>query len=535
MQQKATRGMNRRSAFKLAAAAAAMQAAKGVGLAPASLMEQGRRAPNILFLLCDQLNLRLLSCYGGPIRTPNLERLCRSGVRFDDAVCTYPLCSPNRASLVTGLYPHTHGIVYNVNNVDYAEYAGPPTEQGITPHDQTLGKLLHDVGYDTHHYGKWHLDGSPLPYYPDPYDDQHQYAEEMAGIFRQVRRQPASEWMKWYGWSLPVTPGAPLSRAAGALMHAGNGAEFAEFVSKSGRLNLPMAEVFDARVADHTVDRLAAHGDRPFCITASFNYPHDPNVVPSPYYEMVSPQEIELPGNYNDCDARFENDWSRKMVVAMGAAGLREMLRTYYTAVMLLDGQVGRVLDALERTGRAAETIVVFTTDHGDMAGGHGMFWKSTECFYEDVTRVPLIISCPSLFSSGTSQAAASSADIMPTLLDLAGVARPADMEGQTLAPILERRARETERGRFSFCERITANSAHTRQFVAGMRGSFMVRSREWKYIRYWDGGEYLYDLNADPGEVNNLAHAVQYAERKEELVQALSKWKAKTHCPAYA
>jgi arylsulfatase A-like enzyme len=250
---------------------------------------------------------------------------------------------------------------------------------------------------------------------------------------------------------------------------------------------------------------------------------------------MVSPQEIELPGNFNECAARFQNDWSRKMVVALGLTGLREMLRTYYTAVMLLDGQVGRVLDALERTGKAADTIVVFTTDHGDMAGGHGMFWKSTECFYEDVTRVPLIISCPSLFSSGTSQAAVSSADIMPTLLDLAGVAQPTGVEGKTLAPILERKATETERGKFSFCERITPNQAHVRQFEPGMRGSFMVRGDQWKYIRYWDGDEYLYDLSQDPGEAGDLAHVAQYRGRKEEMIRVLDAWKANTHCPAYA
>jgi arylsulfatase A-like enzyme len=526
--------MNRRNAFKLTAAAVITQAMKAVGQSSASMMVQ-RKTPNVLFFLCDQLNLRLLSCYGGPIRTPNLERLCRSGVRFDNAVCTYPLCSPNRASLVTGLYPHTHGIVYNVNNVDYPEYAGPPTEQGIDLEDHTLGKLFHQAGYDTHHYGKWHLDGSLLPYYPDPYDDQHQYAEEMAGIFRQVRRQPRSQWMKWYGWSLPVTVSDAVVKTTDALEREAHGSSLAEFVDKSGRLDLPMSEVFDVRVADHAVQRLATIGDQPFFITASFNYPHDPNVVPSPYYEMVSPQEIELPGNFNECAARFQNDWSRKMVVALGLTGLREMLRTYYTAVMLLDGQVGRVLDALERTGKAADTIVVFTTDHGDMAGGHGMFWKSTECFYEDVTRVPLIISCPSLFSSGTSQAAVSSADIMPTLLDLAGVAQPTGVEGKTLAPILERKATETERGKFSFCERITPNQAHVRQFEPGMRGSFMVRGDQWKYIRYWDGDEYLYDLSQDPGEAGDLAHVAQYRGRKEEMIRVLDAWKANTHCPAYA
>jgi choline-sulfatase len=269
-------------------------------------------------------------------------------------------------------------------------------------------------------------------------------------------------------------------------------------------------------------------------VTASFNYPHDPNVVPAPYYDMVSPDEVEIPANFRFREARFESDWSRKMVVGLGLPGLREMLRIYYAQVMLLDSQVGRLLDALDRTGKAANTLVVFTTDHGDMAGGHGMLWKSTESFYEDVVRVPLILSYPSRLSPGVEKASVSSADIMPTILDLSGISMPAGIEGRNLAPIL---TGATERGgeTFAICERITPNAAHVRQFLPGMRGSFMVRGEEWKYMRYSGGSEYLYNLAADPGEITNLAGRAEHAERKRHLIQVLDAWKAETHCPAYA
>ena len=523
--------ISRREALKLAGASAISIASRAAGLDKGS--SEAKKA-NVLFMLCDQLNLRLLSCYGGPIRTPNLDRLCQRGVRFDNAVCTYPLCSPNRAALITGLYPHTHGIVYNVNNADYPEYPGPATEQGINLVDNTLGKLYYKAGYETHHYGKWHLDGQVLPYYPDPYDDQHQYVTEMEGVFRQVRRQSRDEWMQWYGWSVPVTVSPILKRTADAIRQQAHNATFAEFVSKSGRLDLPLTEVFDVRVADKAVQRLEEMGDVPFFLTASFNDPHDPNVVPALYYDMVSPEEVEIPNNFGVRESRFENDWSRKLVVAIGEDGLREMLRIYYAAVMLMDSQVGRLLDALERTGKAANTLVVFTTDHGDMAGGHGMFWKSTECFYEDVVRVPLIVSHPAMLRPGIVKQPVSSADIMPTILGLSGMRAPEGVEGDDLMPLLTGAQKDNGES-YSFCERITPNAAHIRQFVPGMRGSFMVRGLDWKYIQYWDGDEYLYDLSADPGETRNRAHAAAYADRKRQLQAKLDNWKARTHCPKYA
>jgi arylsulfatase A-like enzyme len=521
--------ISRREALKLAGASAISIASRAAGLDKKS--DQTKK-PNVLFVLCDQLNLRLLSCYGGPIRTPNLDRLCQNGVRFDNAVCTYPVCSPNRATLITGLYPHTHGIVYNVSNADYPERAGPDTEQGINLVDNTLGKLFHNAGYETHHYGKWHLDGQVLPYYPDPYDDQHQYLTEMEAVFRQVRRQPRDEWMQWYGWSLPVTVSPVLKRAADAIRQQGH--IHPEFLSKSGRLDLPLTEVFDVRVADKTIQRLEEMGEVPFCLTASFNEPHDPNVVPAPYYDMVSPSEVEIPRNFEVRESRFEKDWSRSLVVVIGEDGLREMLRIYYASVMLMDSQVGRLLDALERTGNAANTLVVFTTDHGDMAGGHGMFWKNTECFYEDVVRVPLIISHPAILRPGIVKRPVSSADVLPTILGLSGMPVPIGVEGDDLTPVL-RGAQRSDGEAYSFCERITSNAANIRQFVPGMRGSFMARSLDWKYIQYWDGDEYLYDLSADAGETRNLAHTAEHDAKKRQLQSTLAAWKARTHCPKYA
>ena len=456
------------------------------------------RPPNVLLILCDQLNASVTSVYGGPVPTPNLERIARRGVVFTEAVCTTPFCSPARASIVTGLYPHTHGIVYNVSGRDYPAIPAPVTEEGITVRDVTTDKILHEAGYQVHQYGKWHLDGGDLPYYRDMYGEHREYAHEMKDVFAQVRKAPCDTWMDWYGWALPVDVAPAYRAAVRSLRDSPKNAVVSEFIAKLGKLRLPLSQVFDARVADQTIDRFGRLTTAPFVITCSFNYPHDPNVVPSPYYEAFDPTKIELPANHGQREARFEKDWSRRIVAETGETGLREFLRVYYSSVRLLDDQVGRVLDALERTGRADDTVIVFTADHGDMAGSHGMVWKSTQAFYDGIARIPLIVSYPRQIKPGRSARPASQVDLMPTLLELAGRAAPAVAEGRSLLSKTE--------SEYVLCERVAPNSRHTRTVAPGAPSDRMIRGQGWKYIRYRNGEEFLYHLAKDPGETRNLA-----------------------------
>jgi len=430
------------------------------------------RRPDIVVILCDQLNAQVLSCYGGPVPTPHIDRIAREGVQFLGAVCTLPVCSPSRASIATGKYPHAHGITYNVMRRDYPMVPAPPTQEGIKATDFTTERLLHAAGYATHFYGKWHLLDDELPYYTDMFTEHDAYAREMAGEFAAVRRQSAADWMNWYEWALPIEQTSAFREAAQAAQQQWKGRAYAEFVTKMGRLKLPPGRGFDVRVADKTVDCIRHARPGPLMVTCSFNAPHDPNVVASPYYEMFDPAAIELPANGGQREPRHERSWSREMVRTLGDPGLREFLRIYYASVKLVDDQVGRVLHALEETGRLDNALVVFTADHGDMVGGHGMIWKSNGSFYDEIMRVPLLMRCPRLFRPQRSDLAVDLTDLMPTLLSVASEPIPADAQGQNLVPFLAGRRDPSQARPYSFCERVTANRENTRAVTGRIKTS---------------------------------------------------------------
>ena len=481
--------------------------------------------PNILIIMCDQLNAGVLGCYGGPVSTSNIDRLAREGVRFTSAVCPTPLCSPSRASMITGMYPHTHGISYNVNRRDYPAIGAPETEEGIRNNDITTEKLLSAAGYKTHHYGKWHLMDEDPAYYPDMFLEHHGYAGAMQERFAEVRKAPRNTWMNWYNWALPVTQSKRYQQAVRALGELWKEERHTEFVEKIGRLDFPLEQTFDCMTAQKTLAAIRHNNSAPFMITCSFNYPHDPNVVPSPYYDMFDPNEIELPGNFEAIEQHYRPQWSRKIVADLGEPGVREFMRVYYASVKLIDDQVGRILEALDRKKLADNTIVLFTADHGDMCGGHGMVWKSTDAFYEEVVRVPLIVRYPSEVRQQTMDMPCNIVDIMPTLLDFAGQPTPDHVEGVNLAPYLRGERSSEQALSYTYSERLSSNPEHTREVPDFSRGSYMIRGCEWKYCRYANGEEMLFDLKNDPGETRNLASDAHHKQTKKMLSGRLDEW----------
>jgi len=192
---------------------------------------------------------------------------------------------------------------------------------------------------------------------------------------------------------------------------------------------MPLKDVYDYRVGTKCVDAIR-RARKPFMFTCSFNMPHDPNVVPSPYYETIDKNairaDVSLP-----CEERYRSELSRAIPALAGEEFLKEFLKIYYASVMLIDDQVGCILDALKKSGEYEHTVIIFTADHGDMAGGHGMFWKSTSAFYEEVVRVPLIVSVPGYEKSMKYYQPVELVDIMPTILELCGLQVPEGIDGR--------------------------------------------------------------------------------------------------------
>jgi arylsulfatase A-like enzyme len=468
------------------------------------------------------LNASALSSYSGPVNTPQIDRIGTEGIIFTDATCVLPFCSPTRASLITGRYPHNIGITYNVNT---------GSDEGIHPEDITTEKLLYEAGYNTYHFGKWHLGDKSLGYYNEGYFTK-EYASEMRDKLDSIRETDPSTWMAFYtDMAIPVEINPEHKTAVERIGDKWSDKIYAEFITDMGRQTQPVEEYLDVRIADHTIEKILSlkESSKPFMITCSFNNPHDPNVIPSPYYEMFNPDELVLPDNMNFREARFENSWSREIVSELGESSLREFLRIYYGQVKIIDDQVGRILRALEDIGELDNTIVIFTADHGDMMGGHGMVWKSNGSFYDEIVRVPLLIRYPTMIRSQISMLNTNSTDIMPTILDALNMVIPENVQGMSLMPYITEEKDNTEFRQYNICERINKNP-HSRSQTPEQTGSFMVRNNAWKYLYYSDGDEYLYKLENDPGEVANLSTNQEFQTQKNEMKQYLLKWLDETN-----
>ncbi len=502
-------------------------------IAPLSGCKTMPEKPNVLVIMCDQMTTKVLDCYGSNdgVITPNIDRLAREGFVFQNATCAMPLSSPSRASIITGKYPHAHKVVDNVFVNEYPTIApglSHLVEEGIDNKDVTTEKILHEQGYDTHLYGKWHLMGDSLTYYPDMYREHYGYPQEMKNFFDSVRVLPRDQWMDWYGWSLPVKQSDRYRHIVDSLRTPGNGAGLSDFILKMGRLEMKTSQTFDDRIASRVIDAIKnAKSGQPFMLTASFNWPHDPNVVNDPYYSMYQPENIKLPANFTEQNTPFEQDLSRRTVKGIGEDGVREFLRIYYGCVTMVDDQIGRILAALDESGKTDNTIIVFLSDHGDMAGRHGMVWKSTVAFYDEVTQVPLIIRYPRAVKPGRTDEVVSLVDVMPTILEFTHHQIPGDIQGKSLVPLME--GKKTDRSGYVFSERVPWSDEHKRIVTLEAKGSFMVRSKEYKYCRFADGRECLYDLKNDPSENKNLAQAPDFTNRKQELSRVLEEWLVST------
>ena len=462
---------------------------------------------NILFLMTDQHHHSVLGCAGNPlVKTPNLDKFAGQGARFTNAVCATPFCSPTRASLLTGLWPHTHGVVQNV----------AANRKGLDDKIVATEQILFDKKYFTAQMGKWHLgDTADLRCYRGGKNGlvKDEYQSFVRGISK-------DKWPEPRDGEVRVGDVAMLPEMAEVRKQDVAGTKNPEEVTRIGRHLIPPEDTYESWLADRCIEMLGKHKDESFMITYSVSPPHAPWIVPEPYYSMYDPAKMPLPKSWGHVPEVYANTRAAHLGNVMGEKLVREQLRCYYGQVTMMDACVGRILKALADQGLERDTLVVFLSDHGDMQGAHGMVGKSVNAYYEEIVRVPLMVRYPRAIKAGTViHGHANSVDIMPTLLEYAGVPIPKGVHGKSLKPMIEGKAADQER--LGFCER------------GARAGSRMIRTESWKYAVYDDGRRELFDLKKDPDEMNDLSADSAHRSTLAELHRKLRLQMDETNDPA--
>jgi len=453
--------------------------------------------PNILMIVSDQERSDVLGCYGGPCRTPAIDGLAADGVRFETCLAPTAICSPTRASFLTGLYPHGHGILNNTHEPDALRVA-------LAPGVVTWSELLRDAGYRLGYVGKWHVGrGRPEDF---GFHDVAAAKDVVAGANDEAIVESEPDLLE------PVYARYPNGR----LLIAGIDPR-------------PMEATETRRDADAAIGLLRRYAelDAPFAIRLDFEGPHHPYMPTRSFAALYDPEAIPPWPNFDE-DASTKPAAQQRLIEQRGVAGWRwadwqPVVARYFGFVSYIDFEIGRVLAALEELGLDGTTVVIHTADHGDMTGSHGGQFNKGPLMYDEVCRVPLIVRDPRSASRGVSRAPVGSPALMPTILDLAGVTEPAGLHVTSLRPAVADPA-GVPRGGAAFAE------YHGDEW--GLYSMRMIRTETAKYVYSPHGTDELYDLEADPFERFNRIGDVGLVALRSELRRRLREWMVATDDP---
>jgi choline-sulfatase len=422
------------------------------------------KAPNILIVMADQMAPAFLPIYGHPLtRTPNMQALAESGVVFDSAYCASPLCSPSRASFMSGSLPSRTRVYDNA-----AEFSADIP---------TFAHCLRLRGYQTILSGKMHFCGP---------DQLHGFEQRLTTDI-----YPAD-----FLW----TPDWECPEHRPSWHHNMSSVREAGVCVRTNQLDFDDEVAFAAERAIFDIAR--SKDQRPFLLVASFGHPHDPFAAPQRYWDLYRHQDIDMPARAIALDPH-----SRRLrhVCAVDAepvtdAQVRNARHAYYGAISYIDDQLGRLVEALRSAGFAEDTIIILTSDHGEMLGERGLWYKMS--FFEGACRVPLVVANPGRISPRRVAASVSLIDLFPTLIDISGGdARtlPISVDGRTLAPHL--------RGGSGHDEAIGEYLAE-----GAVAPLVMIRRGEFKFVHSAPDPDQLYNVKRDPGERENLAESQEWA-----------------------
>jgi len=415
----------------------------------------GRKRPNVLIITTDQQRVSAMSAAGNQwAKTPNMDSIAAQGVYFMNSYCSYPLCSPSRASLHTSRMPHEHGVDHN--------------NMAIDPKVPISGQIFQAAGYDTGYAGKWHC---PATYPTD-------------GIA---------------------------------------GYEVLNTTTRTGKL----AQAVDEATMNAGIAFLRRKHDKPFLAVVSFINPHDiclPAGASSPLlgelwqrYQPPAGAELPpLPANFGDSEGMASTLARRPRHDNWDENQWRKYTYAYYRMMEDVDKQVGAVLQALRETGQENNTLIIFTSDHGEGLASHR--WTGKMMYYQEEAAVPLIVSWKGVTPAGRidREHLVSTLDVLPTICNYAGIQGPAIMRGTSLRPIIEKPGQP-------------GHEFVVSEMAGGGARSFMVRTKQYKYMVFPAAGgekeEMFFDLQADPGEMKNLAAQPALAPEIERHRKLLADW----------
>ncbi|MDQ3865287.1 MAG: choline-sulfatase, partial [Actinomycetota bacterium] len=419
---------------------------------------------NILLVMADQLATSVLRAYGNPVaQTPHLDALASEGVVFERAYCTSPLCAPSRASLLSGLLPSRLGTFDNG-----AEFAAS---------FPTLAHRLRAAGYFTCLAGKMHFVG------PD----------QLHGFEQRITTDVYPAGMDWIpDWTRPVDERLPWYHDMTSVLGAG---------VYAATLQLDYDEEVAFRAERKLYDLARADDPRPFFFVVSFTHPHDPYEIPKRYWDLHAnvdrPRVGAIPLEEADAHSRRVRAMCGTDAAELTEEDVLNARRAYAGATSYVDEKLGRLLSALDASGIRERTIVLFCSDHGDMLGERGLWYKMT--FFEDSARVPFVVHAPDRFPPGRVQENVSLVDLVPTLVELARPGEPPPapdpLDGKSLLPLLTGDASSRDDAVVS---EYLAEGTHA--------PCVMVRRGAFKYVHCPDDPDLLYDLESDPSELVNVA-----------------------------
>ncbi len=428
---------------------------------------------NVLAFITDGHRKDTLGCYGNELlETPNIDAFAAEGVRFERAFCTHSVCMPTRASLYTGRYPHVHGVWANGVSLRKSEV--------------TMPQVLQEAGWATGAAGKIHFEpqqqyGAAVPAVEGPY-----YG---FGEVHLSENKPGEEYLRWVEEQYP---------------------ELADQARR--RTGMPEEAHELTWITDQAAEfiRRSVESDRPFYCHCSYHELSPPCTPPEGWAGHYDPAEVPVPELRAE-DLEKRPAFYRECYEGYVANGrqpdeetLRRYIASYYDQMRFIDHQFGRLMDTLQETGVAEDTIVLFVADHGLSLNDHFQ-WRHGPFLFDEVTNVPMIWRVPDGVSGGVSTELVEGVDVMPTILELCGVDAPPGVQGRSIAPLLK--GEEGAGGRESvLMQEREAPDLAARGLDPNSITQWAVRTEDWKLIHY-PGEEFgeLYDLRNDPGEFDNL------------------------------